>query len=126
MNAPAITDATKLAVERTRLAHERTLMAWVRTATSLISFGFTLFKFFQYLHQAGAAAESPPHFLGARQFAMLMISTGLLALVIATVQHVRSTLALRAEYGHVPYSLATIMAALVGALGVVGFISVIW
>ena len=126
MNAPAITDATRLAVERTRLAHERTLMAWVRTATSLISFGFTLFKFFQYLHQAGATAESPPHFLGARQFAMLMISTGLLALVIATVQHVRSTRALRAEYGHVPYSLATIMAALVGALGVVGFISVIW
>ena len=55
-----------------------------------------------------------------------MISTGLLALVIATVQHVRSTRALRAEYCHVPYSLATIMAALVGALGVVGFISVIW
>ena len=126
MNAPAITDATRLAVERTRLAHERTLMAWVRTATSLISFGFTLFKFFQYLHQAGAAAERPPQFLGARQFAMLMISTGLLALVIATVQHVRSTRALRAEYGHVPYSLATIMAALIGTLGVLSFISVIW
>jgi putative membrane protein len=44
--APRIPDATKLAVERTRLAYERTLMAWVRTATSLISFGFTLFKFF--------------------------------------------------------------------------------
>ena len=36
-------DATKLAVDRTRLAYERTLMAWVRTATSLISFGFTIF-----------------------------------------------------------------------------------
>ena len=126
MNAPAIPDATRLAVERTRLAYERTLMAWVRTATSLISFGFTLFKFFQYLHQAGAAAERPPQFLGARQFAMLMIATGLLALVIATVQHVRSTQVLRAAYGHVPYSLATMMAALVGVLGVVGFISVIW
>ena len=42
-------DATKLAVERTRLAYERTLMAWVRTSTSLISFGFTIYKFFQYL-----------------------------------------------------------------------------
>ena len=60
MNAPAITDATRLAVERTRLAHERTLMAWVRTATSLISFGFTLFKFFQYLHQAGGPPSALP------------------------------------------------------------------
>ena len=42
-------DADKLAVERTFLAYERTLMAWTRTSVSLISFGFTLFKFFQYL-----------------------------------------------------------------------------
>ena len=34
---------TRLAIDRTRLAYERTLMAWVRTATSLISFGFTIF-----------------------------------------------------------------------------------
>ena len=39
---------TKLAVDRTRLAYERTLMAWVRTATSLISFGFTIYKFFEF------------------------------------------------------------------------------
>jgi putative membrane protein len=24
-------------------------MAWIRTCTSLIAFGFTIFKFFQYL-----------------------------------------------------------------------------
>jgi Domain of unknown function (DUF202) len=41
-------NATQLAVERTHLAYERTLMAWVRTATSLISFGFTIYKFFQW------------------------------------------------------------------------------
>jgi putative membrane protein len=126
VSAAAIPDATRLAVERTRLAYERTLMAWVRTATSLISFGFTLFKAFQYLHQAGSAAARPPQFLGAREFAMLMISTGLIALVIATAQHVRSTRALRQEYGHVPFSLATLIAALIGVLGVVGIISVVW
>jgi uncharacterized membrane protein YidH (DUF202 family) len=42
-------DATSLAVSRTMLAHDRTLMAWVRTATSMISFGFTIYKFFQFL-----------------------------------------------------------------------------
>ncbi len=41
--------ATRLAVQRTRLAEERTLMAWIRTSTSLIAFGFTIFKFFEYL-----------------------------------------------------------------------------
>jgi uncharacterized membrane protein YidH (DUF202 family) len=38
----------RLAVDRTRLAYERTMMAWVRTATSMISFGFTIHKFFQF------------------------------------------------------------------------------
>ena len=37
-------DRTDLAVERTLMALDRTLMAWVRTATSLISFGFTIYK----------------------------------------------------------------------------------
>jgi putative membrane protein len=36
--------STRLAAQRTRLAQERTLMAWIRTCTSLIAFGFTIFK----------------------------------------------------------------------------------
>lgn len=117
-------DSNQLAAERTRLAYERTLMAWVRTATALISFGFTIFKFFEYLHQSGAA-ERPPQFMGARQFAMMMIGTGLVALVLATIQHVQSLRALRTEYHATPYSLAAVMAILIGVLGIVGFISVI-
>jgi uncharacterized membrane protein YidH (DUF202 family) len=41
-------DITALAMDRTWLAHERTLMAWVRSAASMISFGFTVYKVFQY------------------------------------------------------------------------------
>ena len=37
---------TRLALDRTRIAYERTLMAWVRTGTSLITFGFAVYKFF--------------------------------------------------------------------------------
>ncbi len=47
--AAHIPGSTELALDRTYLAHDRTLMAWVRTATSLISFGFTIYKFFQYM-----------------------------------------------------------------------------
>ena len=42
---------TTLGQERTFLAFERSLMAWLRTSLSMISFGFTLAKFFQYLEE---------------------------------------------------------------------------
>jgi len=41
----------RLAFERTFLAYERTRIAWVRTALTLISFGFAIAKFFQYLRE---------------------------------------------------------------------------
>ena len=41
-------ERTDLAVERSVMAAERTLMAWIRTALSMIGFGFTIYKFFQY------------------------------------------------------------------------------
>src|SRR5262249_28618447 len=43
---PEVDRSTELALERTRAAYERTMMAWIRTATSLITFGFTVYKFF--------------------------------------------------------------------------------
>src|ERR1700679_1367281 len=40
---------TDLAMQRTSMAAERSLMAWVRTSLSMIGFGFSIYKFFQYL-----------------------------------------------------------------------------
>lgn len=40
---------TELAIKRSAIASERTLMAWLRTAISMIGFGFSIYKFFQYL-----------------------------------------------------------------------------
>ena len=115
--------STKLAIDRTRLAYERTLMAWVRTATSLISFGFTIYKFFQVLRQDQPAAQEG--MVGLRAFAMLMIAIGLTALLLATLQHRTDRRQLQAEYGQVvPYSLAAVVATLVAMLGVLGFFSV--
>jgi putative membrane protein len=116
-------DATKLAVDRTRLAHDRTLMAWVRTSTSLISFGFTMYKFFQYLHDTRQGA--PERMIGPRGFAMIMIAIGLAGLVLATIDHRRSMVALRTEYGGiVPPSLTTVLATLIASLGILLFIAV--
>jgi len=121
--AVAPLDATQLAAERTRLAYERTLMAWVRTATSLISFGFTIYKFFQFLHEEGKFA-SPHRLLGSRVFALLMILIGLVALVLATAQHRQDMKRLRAQYPEAPYSLATAIAILIAGLGLLGLLAV--
>lgn len=116
--------SNQMAVDRTRLAHDRTLLAWVRTATSLISFGFTIYKFFQYMQEK--SERMADRVFGPREFAMIMIGTGLLALLFATVQHRRDMKSLRAQYPGVPYSLATALAGLVAILGIVAFVAVVF
>jgi putative membrane protein len=107
---------TRLAVDRTRLAYERTMMAWVRTSTSLISFGFTIHKFFQFRVEQG---QPPAHrLLGPGEFGGIMVCTGLLALALATWDHRNSTNMLRASYGPVPYSAAATIGFLIFLLGI--------
>jgi putative membrane protein len=117
-------DATLLAVDRTRLAYERTLMAWIRTATSLITFGFSIYKFFQIEDANGASKTG--RLIGPREFAFLMIVIGLVSLLMATLEHRRNLRALRAEYPGTQRSLATVLAALISILGLAALLAVIF
>lgn len=117
--------STQLAVERTRMAHERTLMAWVRTATSLISFGFTIYKFFQYLRESNGGNQAE-RLLNPRHFALVMIAIGMVTLLLATLQHRHSMKLLREHYPEVPYSLALVLAALICLFGILAFLAVIF
>jgi putative membrane protein len=121
-NAAAGPDQFHLALERTFLAHERTLMAWVRTAASLITFGFTLFKFFEYLHEHEQDAMEQ-RVLGARSYGMVMIVIGVVTLALATWQHRQSMAKLRARYPDAPFSLALLLAALISGLGILALIA---
>ena len=117
--------SNRLALERTRLAYERTLMAWVRTSTSLISLGFTIYKFFQYVRE-----NQPPRdtLLGPRGVGLVMIGLGVGALILATIEHRYQTRVLRArfpQYGPFGRSLAVGVAAIVSGLGVLGFVLVV-
>jgi uncharacterized membrane protein YidH (DUF202 family) len=77
---------TDLAVERTRIAAERTLMAWIRTANSMIGFGFSIYKFFQYLPEQIAAGNiQRPN--APRNLGLTLVALGTLALAAATWQH---------------------------------------
>jgi putative membrane protein len=113
-SAPVFDVSTRLAFDRTRVAYERTMMAWIRTATSLITFGFTIYKFFQL--------EAPPpgrpnRLIGPRGFAFILVSIGLFSLILATLEHRQNIRTLGSQYEGRRRSLAVIVAALISILG---------
>ena len=74
-----------LALDRTRMAAERTLMAWVRTALSMISFGFTIYKFLQVLQEQSTLPVMRPQ--TPRDVGLTLTGIGTFAVIIACVQH---------------------------------------
>jgi putative membrane protein len=113
--APALDVSTILAFDRTRASYERTMMSWVRTATSLITFGFSVYKFFQIEVPENANGR---HLIGPREFALALVGIGLVSLVLATVEFRQNIRSLDAQYGEKRRSLAVIMAALISLLGI--------
>ena len=106
---------TDLAATRTVLAAERTLMAWVRTALSMISFGFTIYKFLKGLHDAGAIHLRRPD--GPRNIGLFLVAVGTGSLLAGLIQHVGTI-------GRVPgarsrFGAAFYLACVVLALGLV-------
>jgi putative membrane protein len=119
-------DATRLALSRTILAHERTLMAWVRTSTSMISFGFTIYKFFQFV-QGDRSVPHAEKLLEPRGVALVMILIGVGGLVLATIDYRHQLDVLRRDYdAYAPPrgSIALAVATMVAGLGVLGFVLV--
>lgn len=115
-----------LAYDRTRIASERTLMAWVRTAVSLISFGFSIPKFFDALQRAGSVKGAPdptPHTLGA-----LLIALGALGLAGGIVEHLRLVQSIAPRPGQALQhrSAVLVLAALVWITGVAILTSILW
>jgi len=112
----------ELALERTRVAYDRTLMAVVRTATSLISFGFAVYKFFQL----DVGHPTKEHLIGPREFALVMVIVGLLSLLSGILEHSQNMRRLRGQYPDMPRSGSMVTAALVAGLGVLALFVVIY
>jgi len=113
--------ADKLAIQRTELAADRTIMAWIRTSFSMISFGFTLFKFFQYLKSDGIGAAR--NLSGPRMLGILLITLGTLALAIAAWDYFATMTRLKAQTGE-KYrgSLPLFVSIAVAIIGMLAFI----
>lgn len=121
-SAPALDVSTRLAFDRTRAAYERTMMAWIRTATSLITFGFSIYKFFQIEEPAGR----PNRLIGPRGFAFMLVSIGLFSLTIATFEYRQNIRTLGAQYAGKPRSLAVLVAALISIVGMFALVVIIF
>ena len=109
-------ERTDVALDRTRMAAERTLMAWVRTTLSMITFGFTVFKFFQYLQQTDMAPKWRPEMPKNLGLFLVILGTGML--VLAIVQHWVFLKRLKGRSGKkMPLSLAIIAAFFITLMG---------
>jgi putative membrane protein len=118
---------TALSIERSFLSFERTLMAWLRTSLSMISFGFTIAKFFEYLaeQRGGPMVGRFGRTWASDTVGMAMIVVGTVALVIAVIQHKRRVDALRGM-GLVPqWNLALWVATFIAILGVFALVSLL-
>ena len=113
-------NSNELAVERTLMAATRTLQAWIRTALSMLSFGFTIAKIFQYLRESGAVAgDWRP--VGPTNLGLALIVLGTALLMAATVEHILFVKRLQANAPHdVPrHSIAVTAAIIVVLIGVI-------
>lgn len=67
--------------KRTIMAADRTLMAWIRTSLSMLSFGFTIYKFLDAAaeQQQLARSDSPQH------IGLFLTAMGITAMILGTI-----------------------------------------
>jgi putative membrane protein len=120
MSATHLDEGTQLSLQRTQLAVERTLMAWIRTAFSMISFGFTIGKFLQFLHEK-PGHESSTH---GSMLPPALVVLGLASLIIGLWEFRHTMRALNVKFdkprGHFPVGFIAALVALIGILALVG------
>jgi putative membrane protein len=116
----------ELARERNRAAADRTLMAWIRTSLSLIAFGFSIGKIYDYLEKANPERVLDP-INSARIFGEAFIALGVFGLIAAIVQH--RSIVKRIKHGEFVYTehlpLTMITAIILTLIGLFGFVAVL-
>ena len=117
---------TDLAVTRTVMAADRSMMAWVRTGLSLLTFGFTIYKFLDYAREELIATGkevtdfSSPKFIG-----LFLIGLGILSLLMGILENEATIRVLKKNHSfkRIRYSLFLTIILLV--FGVILFLAVL-
>src|ERR1700733_14146769 len=113
-NPPAPDLSTRLAIERTRVAYERTALAWVRTGTSMITFGFGVYKLFQIERTPSLRT----YLIGPQGFGLILVSIGLAALALSTLEYRQNMRSLGVDYLGRQSRLTLVFTGLIATLGI--------
>ena len=117
-------ERTDLALQRTIIAAERTLMAWIRTTISMIGFGFTIYRVFQYLPEQIATGNiRRPQ--ASRNLGMTLIALGTLALAAAAWQHLSFLRQIGVFQTRHLWSISFVVAVVVILIGIITFYGVL-
>ena len=106
---------TDLSALRTVMAADRSLMAWLRTGLSLIGFGFTIYKFLEYVAEQGTRITFREN--GPRDIGLFLIGLGTLSLIFAVVDYWKSLKRLSKEFDCSPWRTPLFAASCVALLG---------
>jgi putative membrane protein len=118
--------STRLAMERNYMASDRTLMAWVRTSLSMISFGFTLGKLGQVLHDVTLQRLiGGTRTVSIEQLAYFLVIIGTVALLGASFQHWNRMRELRAMGLRHRYSITLFVSVILVAVGTFAFTALV-
>ncbi len=106
---------TNLAAFRTIMAADRSLMAWLRTGLSLIGFGFTIYKFLEYMATQGTQLTFRQ--AGPRDIGLFLLGLGTLSLIFAVIDYWKSLKKLSKEFDCSPWRTPLFAASGVALLG---------
>ena len=118
-------ERTDIAFQRTVMAANRTLMAWVRTALSMISFGFTIYKFLNALPLGEGVAVLNAH--SPRRIGLLLIGLGTASMIMGSVEYVQTMNGLSKLSGkrYNPLNFLMSMGIMIGLLGLFLFFTIL-
>jgi len=124
---PPIDVNVSLALERSYLALERTMMAWIRTSLSLIGFGFTIAKFFEFMRAEKQVVVKGMlgNVWGPAAVGRILVGTGILALFFAVLQHRQALRSLHRHGLGMRRSLSLLIALILGLFGVIALIAMV-
>ncbi len=98
------------------------MLAWIRTSASLITFGFSVSKFFE-IARAGSAASS--FLIGPEQFGFILVCLGLGSLALATLEYRAGVREIASHYGGRMRSNAVIVAGILAVIGILALIGIV-
>jgi putative membrane protein len=115
-----------LGYDRTRISADRTLMAWIRTSVSMISFGFTIYKFFMYLQESNVLSEKLPMY-GPRNLGLGLVGLGTFLMMLAILEHFLYQRSLSKRMGQ-PFRLSTALIAslLITLIGLLALLNLLF